>query len=419
MVTSTFPRWAGDGATPFIANLAQDLQALGWIVDILAPHAPGAATMETLDGLAVRRFRYLWPASAQTLCYQGGALANLRKHRVNLVKLPALVLAEWLATMRCLLSGRYDLVHSHWILPQGFTSALAAAPLRIPHVATVHGSDVFALRGAAFERFKRFALGAADAVTVNSSATEAAVRALKPGLANVHRIPMGVAPGDRPDRDQTARIQARLGAGAGPVAVFVGRLAREKGVDDLLRAAALLAGEMPNLRLLIVGDGPDRTLLQNLAGDLGIADRAVFAGWVAADALADYLAAASLFVGPSKRGHDGTTEGQGLVFAEALAAGLPVIATRLGGIVDVVRHGETGLLVDEGSPAQIAAAIRTLADDPAFAGRLASAGRALVMAGFTRAASAESFSAVYGACLTKRSGSVADRRSDTRRMAAR
>jgi phosphatidyl-myo-inositol dimannoside synthase len=173
------------------------------------------------------------------------------------------------------------------------------------------------------------------------------------------------------------------------------------------------------LRLLIVGDGPDRTLLQNLAGDLGIADRVVFAGWVAADGLADYLAAGSLFVGPSKRGYDGTTEGQGLVFAEALAAGLPVVATRLGGIVDVVHHGETGLLVDEGSPAQIAAAIRTLADDPARAGRLASAGRALVKSGFTRTASAESFSAVYGACLTKRYDSKIHRRGDARHMAAR
>ena len=146
LVTSNFPRWQGDATTPFVLNLAQDLQDVGWQVDVLAPHAPGALIRERLGGLEVERFRYLWPESLESVCYQGGALVNLRQKRSNFLKLPALVLSEWLAVVRRLRTGRYDLLNSHWILPQGFTGTLAARLLGVPHVLTVHGGDVFAQR---------------------------------------------------------------------------------------------------------------------------------------------------------------------------------------------------------------------------------------------------------------------------------
>ena len=99
-VTSNFPRWSGDSTTPFVLHLAQDLQSLGWEVHVLAPHAPQAARMEVISGVQVKRFRYLWPIRQQTVCYQGGALINLRKHPANWLKLPALVAAETLAIVR-------------------------------------------------------------------------------------------------------------------------------------------------------------------------------------------------------------------------------------------------------------------------------------------------------------------------------
>ena len=145
-LTSNYPRWEGDSTTPFVLHLAQDLQQLGWQVDVVAPHAAGSAQQESIGGVKVERFRYLWPASAETVCYDGGALINLRKKKSNSLKLPALVLAEWAAVTWRLVWRRYDLLHSHWLLPQGFVGAMSAAPLRIPHVVTVHGGDVFALK---------------------------------------------------------------------------------------------------------------------------------------------------------------------------------------------------------------------------------------------------------------------------------
>lgn len=398
LVTSNFPRWQGDSTTPFVLHLARDLRDLGWDVHVLAPHAPGARRREILDGVPVERFRYLWPASQQTVCYGGGALAKLRSDRGNLLKLPVLVLAEWLAVLRRLATRRYALVHSHWILPQTFTCSLAAAVLRIPHVATVHGGDAFALRGRVLEGFKRLALRGADRITVNSSATFAAVTPLCREPARLVRIPMGAtAVAGSAARQQELRRRYR--DGNGPLVVFIGRLVPEKGADDVIDAVAITRRQLPSVRLLIIGDGPERASLEARAAATGIAASTIFMGWIQPDDVHDHLAAADVFVGPSKMAANGWIEAQGLTFAEALLAGTPVVATRIGGIIDAIRQDETGLLVDPGCPDQIAAAIVRLNSDPALGRRLATNGREFASAHLTRAASAAEFSRLYAGVL--------------------
>ncbi len=395
LVTSNFPRWRGDSTSPFVLHLAQDLTDLGWRVEVLAPHAPGAAIDETLGGIPVRRFRYMWPEGQQTVCYQGGALINLRKYPVNWLKLPPLVFCEWLALIRRLRSGRYDLVHSHWVLPQGLVGALAARPLRVPHVITIHGGDVFGLRGRALTWIKRYALTHATAVTVNSSATRDAVMQIAPGLGGVHRIPMGVTVRARPTNPDPCELRRRFRRHDGPLLVFVGRLVEEKGVDDLIRAIPPLRTRFPDISALIIGDGQERKRMQAMARDLGVADRVFFLGWVAADEVPNYLHAADIFVGPSKRSPDGWVEAQGLTFLEALLSRTPVVATRSGGIIDAVRHEETGLLVAENAPDEIAAAVERLVHDAELAARLGEAGYALAIGTFSRETSARAFSALF------------------------
>jgi glycosyltransferase involved in cell wall biosynthesis len=399
-VTSSFPRWEGDSTTPFILHLAQDLQELGWRIDVLAPHAPEAAFHETIGGVRVERFRYLWPAALETVCYQGGALINLRKDPTNMLKLPALVFCEWLGLYRRLRRRDYDLLHSHWILPQGFTGVLSAGPLGVPHVITAHGGDVFALSGRLPTHFKSYALGRADAVTANSSVTRNAILKIAPGLATVHRIAMGVSEVE-PRRDEVSGLRALYRRGAGPLLVFVGRLVEEKGVEDLLRAVSLLTARLPDVTALIVGEGQDRAALQNLAAELGLHDRVAFAGWVAPEEIASYLAAGDVFVGPSRTSPEGWVEAQGLVFAEAMLAGTPVIATRVGGITEIVEHERTGLLVRERAPEEIAAAVERLVLGPGLGERLARTGRERVRTRFTRRSTAQAFSRLFGSLLVE------------------
>ena len=396
-VTSSLPRWAGDKSTPFVLHLAQDLQALGWRVDLLAPHSPDAATTEVLDGVQVERFRYLWPSRLQTVCYEGGALANLRNRPRDKLKLPALVAAEWAAVARRLAADRYDVLHSHWILPQGFVGMLARLRGDVRHVVTIHGGDLFGLRGRLLESLKRRVLRSADAVTVNSSYTEAAARQLAPDAKSLVRIPMGVStePLDAAALQRAQELRSLHRRGAGPLLVFAGRLVDEKGVADLIEAVAEIRRELPDVSAIVAGDGPERGGLEQLAGRLGIAGRIVFPGWIGTGELGAWLAAGDVFVGPSRRGSDGWVEAQGLTFLEAMVAGTPVIATRLGGVPDTVIHERTGLLVDERAPSQIAAAVCRLAADPGLARALAEEGRRHAVRHFSRQASASAFGELF------------------------
>lgn len=389
VLTSNFPRWEGDSTTPFVLHLAQDLQDLGWRTDVLAPHAAGAATRENLGGVRVRRFRYLWPESQQTVCYGGGALVNLRKNRVNGLKLPLLVAAEWAALARLLASRRYAAVHAHWILPQGFVTGLVPGR-RTARLVTVHGGDIFGLQTGPLAPPKRFALRAGDAVTVNSRATGAAVRELAPKIDPV-QIPIGVTERD-PDGQLVEKLRRHHRRGDGPLIVFVGRLVDEKGVGDLLEAVAELRHDLPDTTALIIGEGQDRRAFEAQAGALGVEDNVTFTGWVAPDEISSYLAAADVFVGPSRRAEDGWVEAQGLTFAEAMMAGVPVVATALGGIVDAIQDGETGFLVDERAPEQIARVIRTISAAPAEAQEIASRGQTIAREKFGRQQSAQRFS---------------------------
>lgn len=389
-LTSSYPLRQGDSKGCFVSHLAQDLQNLGWTVDVLAPHAPGSATAERLDGVGVRRFRYAWPSSLETLCYRSGILSNLRAERANWAKLPLFVLAEWGSAFRRLCGGHYDLLHTHWLLPQGLVGVLAARPLRIPHVVTVHGSDVLALRGRVYSTLKRFTVGYADAVTVNSSATLAAVQALAPQRATVRQIPMGVSL-EAPARGSAAvaALRSRHRRGAGPLILYVGRLMREKGVGDVIRAAATLVGRLPDLTLALVGEGPARSELQVLTGGLGLGGRVSFEGWISHEQIAAYMAAADVLVAPS------LLEGQGLTVLEAMAAGTPVVATNVGGIPDMVSHRGTGLLVGAGCPEEIASAVEWLCRSESDRASMVDRARRLVDERYSRAASAARFSELF------------------------
>ena len=191
----------------------------------------------------------------------------------------------------------------------------------MPHVITVHGGDVFALPGKLMARFKRFALRHADAVTVKRSVTASAVRALDAGGTPVQRIPMGVSVTSlRRDAEQVAQICARYRAGNGPLILFVGRMVEEKGVRDLIDAVGLLGATLPDARALLVGEGQDRAELEAHAVAAGLAPQVHFTGWVQPAEIPKYMAAADVFVAPSRRAPNGWVEAQGLTCLEAMIA---------------------------------------------------------------------------------------------------
>ena len=355
VATSTWPLHDGDTRTPFVRGLADDMADLGWNVMVSAPHAAGAALRERTN-VRIERFRYA-PDRFETLAYGAGGLVNFRGTSQKILAAP-FVLAQICALRSAIYRFRPDIVHAHWTLPQGFSSVISAVGSRVPVVTTVHGGDIFGLKSSIFRPFKSLALRHSTWVTVNSNFT--AENAARLGAAADRMTVIPMAPSS--DRSPTiSRSEARhdLPDDAWVVA-FVGRLIPEKGADDLIRAVAA-AGDS-RIHAVIIGDGPMRAELQRLAHDLGVDKRVRFDGWLTPDAIVDRLVGCDGFAGPSKTGQNGWVEAQGIVFLEAMRAGLAVFASRSGGIPSTVRDGETGWLFPESDYAALSRLLKAAAD---------------------------------------------------------
>ena len=179
-------------------------------------------------------------------------------------------------------------------------------------------------------------------------------------------VPYGIDAGSYARSAHPGVFRRAIGAKAEPIVGFTGRLTRQKGVDVLLRAFAKLEKKLPDARLVLAGDGPDRPALEELARSLGLR-RVTFLGW--RGDIADILADVSLLAVPSR------WEGFGLVALEAMALGKPVVAARVSALPEIVVAGETGLLVDPGRPDLLAEALQALLSDPARAEGMGRAGR--------------------------------------------
>ncbi|HML20749.1 MAG TPA: glycosyltransferase family 4 protein [Aggregatilinea sp.] len=193
-----------------------------------------------------------------------------------------------------------------------------------------------------------------------------------------------------------ARDATRAGLGIGPdafVMTYTGRLIGGKGIEDLLRATARLAPDHPHARALIVGEGELDAPLKQLVAELGITDQVVFSGF--RRDIPAVLAASDVFVLPS------FSEGLPLSLLEAMAANKPVVASRVGGIPEVVTDGETGLLIEPGDVPGLAAALASLMDDPDRSSRIGAQGRQHVQDHFSVAQMVGQYQALYEAYSTR------------------
>jgi glycosyltransferase involved in cell wall biosynthesis len=385
IVSSTFPRWHDDTMPPFIYLLCEALSARGFEMHVLAPHAPDAAIREQLGTITVHRFRYA-PAALESLAYGGGILENLRLQPWRWVLVPGFLLGLAVALMVRQARIKFDLIHAHWIVPQGVVTAVLKSFVSAPILLSAHGSDVFTSHAGSRRRLVRFALKKHRRVTVNSAAMKAAVREL--GNIEASVVPMGV------DVQKFRCERPRLGGETIEI-LFVGRLTEVKGLRYLIDAITLLKGSWPQIRLQIIGDGPDREILQRQVNELNLEEIVVFTGAVPHDELARYYAAADILVAPSVVADSGATEALGVVLLEAAAAALPIVATNVGGIGDIISDQRHGLLVEQKSPQQIAAALRRLLEDPVSANAMGRAAQQKIAEHFSWDAIAGQFAEVY------------------------
>jgi glycosyltransferase involved in cell wall biosynthesis len=366
-VNYEFPPVGGGAAYASLAT-ARELVAMGHRVDFLTAATPGASRDHEIDGVRVFRVR----------CYRRGV------HDIGI--LGALTFVAFAAPrLRALArENHYDVCHYYFGLPTGLLSCVPGAHRDRPYIISLRGSDVPGY-SVNLRRYHRFLLPItrriwhrAHRVLANSQDLRRLAQASVPAV-RIDVILNGAA------TSSAARSPRAPGA---PVRVLtVSRLIERKGLDTLIKAVALSSDR--TLHLDIAGEGPEGAVLQRLARSCGVADRVRFLGFVDRLRLSSLYAHIDMFALVSR------AESCSMAMLEAMAAGLPVIATRVGGNVELIQHERNGLLVDPGNVETLARALSALAADPQQRLRFGACNRALVEQRFGWRAVAQRYESVF------------------------
>lgn len=327
----------------------------------------GGGPLELPQGLRIVRMPWPQPA-AKTL--------------LNVMRWTA-----WLAPR--LRDGSITALQAGNIRPTGYIASWAGARHHVPYVIYVHGKDLMKERRRANASARvrwtaRRILGRASAIIANSDFTADLTRALLrelscPGDARVHVVNPGTDPVRfRYDAAGAARWRDTVGT-RGPVLLSTARLVPRKGIDTVLEGLADVVRGFPDVVYLIAGSGPDRARLDRMVRELDLTAHVRFLGTIAEADLPGLYSAADLFVLPVREEpDDDEVEGFGIVYCEAAACGVAVVAGASGGTSDALRDGETGVLVPPSNPAALSEAIVGLLSDPARRKKMGERGRAAV-----------------------------------------
>ena len=309
VIASTYPARAGDGTPAFVADLAS-FTSRTCTTRVLVPRVGGASQRERRGDLRIRRFPYFfrrWEHVAE-----GAILENVRARPWLVLQVPGLFLAEAAALRRTIRDFNPDVMHVHWIVPQGIVALFAAR--QIPWVLTTLGGDVYALRGRVWRGLKRAVLRHAYAVTTMNEDMHDRLLALGSPAERTWVVPMPA------DLDAVRRSGSGVDRVPGRI-LFAGRLVEKKGLAVSLDAMRLLPPDL-GWSLDVIGDGPLRPALEPAADGLPV------------------------------------------TLLEAMGAGCAIVASRMPGIDEAVADGISGVLTRPGDASELANAIEELLRDP-------------------------------------------------------
>ena len=363
----------GGGAGNATANIARELTAAGHEVTVLTSAFRGLPRDEAPDGFRIRRIPAL----------------RLHADRCSTLEMAVFMVSAAIAAPA--LAGKWcpDAAIAFFGIPSAPAAWTLKLLRKVPYIVSLRGGDVpgFLPRDLAlYHRLAspaiRFLWRRAGAVVANSEG----LRKLALTAAPEHKVDM-IPNGVDTRIFRPAPDAAGAADGAPLRLLFAGRLTRQKGVDILIEALKGLSPSLP-WRLRIAGDGPEKAALHQQAQEAGVLDRVEFAGWLTREDIPGSYRQADVFVLPSR------DEGMPNVILEAMASGLPVVATRIAGNDELVRDGETGLLVAAEDAAGLRRAIKRLAADAALRVRMGQAARASAETNYSWTATAKQYAAL-------------------------
>jgi glycosyltransferase involved in cell wall biosynthesis len=359
-ITSAYPTHRDDARGIFIHRLARELCRKGLKVTVIAPGAPSASSYETMDGVEVHR-AYYWIQRWQYLTTDlSGIVPNLKQRPWLLFQVPLLISAlTWKAVG---LAKSVDIIHAHWLYPAGIAGLIASTIRRIPLVVTSHGGDLNLARCSKTLTFlsKRLSLASSKCVGVSEDLCRKFI-SFGVSRQNVASISYGV--------DEIGITDGRLQITTPQLEVFrkmqgfrllyLGSLNHRKSVETLIVACHRLEQRNYSVACAVVGSGPTKDKLIRLAL-VSSSGGIQFFDPVAPSEVPAWMAAADILVLPS------ISEGRPVVVLEAMAMGIPVVATDIPGTRELVRNGETGFLFAPGDSEQLVRCIEIAINNKAL-----------------------------------------------------
>ena len=372
VIGSVYPRFHEDAEVPWLRTSIAHLKKAGLDIQVLAPSYKGLKSHE-IDGVKVNRFRYA-PASWEFLTHEEGAPSKMaNKPWLQLLAIPYII-SGFFKCIKICRKFKPDIIHAHWPFPHAYIALGAAKLFKIPLVLNFHGAELLLIRKKKWVRpLLKFAISQAQAVFANSSFTAGKIKALR--NVNVEWSPYGTtleggslplasatasatpSSGDTPQRPTPHEVKGKFKI------LFVGRHIERKGICYLIEAAKYLPRDQFEIRIVGVGDLTEQ-LKEQAAHASADSAEIVFTGKLSPEALAGEYKTANVFTLPAIVDSKGDTEGLGVVLIEAMELGLPIVASNVGGIPDVVIDGVSGILVPEKDPQALANAYKRLAAEP-------------------------------------------------------
>jgi glycosyltransferase involved in cell wall biosynthesis len=384
VVTSAYPKFDGDSTAPFMASIVEHIACKGHSMHVVLPEHRDWKRADVEKGISFHPYRYS-PVESWTPWGFGDSLeAGISLRRRLYALAPAVLVSARRACRRVVARENVDVIHAHWVVPNGTIALGASKRRRIPLVITLHGSDIsLSERSRWMSSIARHTLAGATIVTAPSEDLLSRARALG-ASGDLELIPWGADPGKfQPDVEAAKLVRTRYGLAADDVLVVgVGRLVHWKGFRYLIDAVGGARSRVPSIRLVLVGNGDVRDELEARVRQLDLSQRISFAGMLPREGVAAHLAAADIVAVPSIH-YGGFVDGQPTVALEAMAAGRPLIVTRVGGLPQLVEEGQNGLIVEEQDADALADAIVELATDSGLRRRMGERSRRRIVESFT------------------------------------
>lgn len=386
MIATSYPKYDGDATAPFIAEIAAGVVAHGCTVRLILPAHRAFNHPPVVRGVELVVYRYAPHPALAVWGYAESLHADVGVRGATLLALPFGVGASLVTLIRQILIARPDVIHAHWLLPNGLPALIAARLFGIPLVISMHGSDVsMAERNGVFRWLARLIFAHTRAATACSGDLHRRALALGADAQTTVVLPYGVTMSSfAPEHADRHWVSQRFSVPEdNPLVVAVGRFVHKKGFAVLLHAMVRIHAQFPTVRLVLAGYGDLADAFSRLIEDLGLADIVCLPGQLSRDDVARLIASADIYCVPSVHDESGNVDGLPNTLLEGMSAGTAIVASAIAGIPDVLSDGVDALLVPAGDVDALADACNRLLADQPLRSALGIAARLRVLRGLT------------------------------------